>query len=220
MASARRWRSCLPSPMRSSARRESLPSSCPPTAPASSSTGPSTSSGSAPRTPARSRWTTAASPRISSWAGAATGWRLRCPTSREVASALQRRRWASLAPPTRPHSRTRASASSSVGRSCSIRVSATCSRICTRASTPPVCSPIARRACVPRACPACPRRLRPSSSPRSWPNRVCSKAIQIHGGYGYLEDYPVERHYRDARITQLYEGTSEIQRMVIMRSLA
>ena len=49
---------------------------------------------------------------------------------------------------------------------------------------------------------------------------VCSKAIQIHGGYGYLEDYPVERHYRDARITQLYEGTSEIQRMVIMRSLA
>jgi alkylation response protein AidB-like acyl-CoA dehydrogenase len=48
---------------------------------------------------------------------------------------------------------------------------------------------------------------------------VCSKAIQIHGGYGYLEDYPVERHYRDARITQIYEGTSEIQRMVIARSL-
>ena len=48
---------------------------------------------------------------------------------------------------------------------------------------------------------------------------VCSKAIQIHGGYGYLEDYPVERHYRDARITQIYEGTSEIQRMLITRSL-
>jgi alkylation response protein AidB-like acyl-CoA dehydrogenase len=48
---------------------------------------------------------------------------------------------------------------------------------------------------------------------------VCSKAIQIHGGYGYLEDYPVERHYRDARTTQLYEGTSEIQRMVIARGL-
>jgi alkylation response protein AidB-like acyl-CoA dehydrogenase len=48
---------------------------------------------------------------------------------------------------------------------------------------------------------------------------VCSKAIQIHGGYGYLEDYAVERHYRDARITQIYEGTSEIQRMVIARSL-
>jgi alkylation response protein AidB-like acyl-CoA dehydrogenase len=49
---------------------------------------------------------------------------------------------------------------------------------------------------------------------------VCSKAIQIHGGYGYLEDYPVERHYRDARITQIYEGTSEIQRMLIARNLA
>ncbi len=49
--------------------------------------------------------------------------------------------------------------------------------------------------------------------------RVCSKAIQIHGGYGYLEDYAVERHYRDARITQIYEGTSEIQRLVIARSL-
>jgi len=47
---------------------------------------------------------------------------------------------------------------------------------------------------------------------------VCSKAIQVHGGYGYLEDHAVERHYRDARITQIYEGTSEIQRTVIARS--
>ena len=49
--------------------------------------------------------------------------------------------------------------------------------------------------------------------------RVCSDAIQIHGGYGYLVDYEVERHYRDARITQIYEGTSEVQRMVIAREL-
>ncbi|HEX4762843.1 MAG TPA: acyl-CoA dehydrogenase family protein [Usitatibacter sp.] len=49
---------------------------------------------------------------------------------------------------------------------------------------------------------------------------VCTKAIQIHGGYGYLADYPVERHYRDARITQIYEGTSEIQRLLIARNLA
>ncbi|WGS52947.1 acyl-CoA dehydrogenase [Paraburkholderia sp. D15] len=48
---------------------------------------------------------------------------------------------------------------------------------------------------------------------------ICSKAIQIHGGYGYLEDYAVERHYRDARITQIYEGTSEVQRMVIARNV-
>lgn len=49
--------------------------------------------------------------------------------------------------------------------------------------------------------------------------RVCTKAIQVFGGYGYLQDYPVERHYRDARITQIYEGTSEIQRLVIAREL-
>ncbi|AJE15375.1 acyl-CoA dehydrogenase family protein [Stutzerimonas balearica] len=50
--------------------------------------------------------------------------------------------------------------------------------------------------------------------------KVCSQAIQIHGGYGYLEDYPVERYYRDARITQIYEGSSEIQRLLIARELA
>lgn len=49
---------------------------------------------------------------------------------------------------------------------------------------------------------------------------IASKAIQVHGGYGYLRDYPVERHYRDARITQIYEGTSEVQRLLIARTLA
>lgn len=49
--------------------------------------------------------------------------------------------------------------------------------------------------------------------------RVCSDAIQIHGGYGYIRDYPVERIYRDARICQIYEGTSDVQRMVIARNL-
>nr|WP_274601969.1 acyl-CoA dehydrogenase family protein [Pseudomonas typographi] len=49
--------------------------------------------------------------------------------------------------------------------------------------------------------------------------RVCSHAIQVHGGYGYLEDYPVEKYYRDARITQIYEGSSEIQRLLIVREL-
>lgn len=48
---------------------------------------------------------------------------------------------------------------------------------------------------------------------------ICSKAIQIHGGYGYLEDYPVEQYYRDIRITQIYEGSSEIQRLLITREL-
>ncbi|MDP7179721.1 MAG: acyl-CoA dehydrogenase family protein [Candidatus Woesearchaeota archaeon] len=48
---------------------------------------------------------------------------------------------------------------------------------------------------------------------------VTRKAIQIHGGYGYMKDYPLERFYRDAKITEIYEGTSEIQRMVIAAEL-
>ena len=50
--------------------------------------------------------------------------------------------------------------------------------------------------------------------------RVCSDAIQIHGGYGYVADYPVERIWRDVRVCQIYEGTSDIQRILIGRALA
>ena len=50
--------------------------------------------------------------------------------------------------------------------------------------------------------------------------RVASDAIQIHGGYGYLSDFPVERIYRDVRVCQIYEGTSDIQRIVISRQIA
>ncbi|MBK7687386.1 MAG: acyl-CoA dehydrogenase [Rhodocyclaceae bacterium] len=50
--------------------------------------------------------------------------------------------------------------------------------------------------------------------------RVCSDAIQIHGGYGYVSDFPVERIYRDVRVCQIYEGASDIQRLVIGRSLS
>jgi alkylation response protein AidB-like acyl-CoA dehydrogenase len=49
--------------------------------------------------------------------------------------------------------------------------------------------------------------------------RVCSDALQIHGGYGYVSDFPVERIYRDVRVCQIYEGTSDIQRLVIGRAL-
>ena len=48
---------------------------------------------------------------------------------------------------------------------------------------------------------------------------VTDRAVQIHGGYGYMKDYPIERMYRDARITPLYEGTSEVQKMVISRAV-
>jgi butyryl-CoA dehydrogenase len=50
--------------------------------------------------------------------------------------------------------------------------------------------------------------------------RVASDAIQIHGGYGYLADFPVERIYRDVRVCQIYEGTSDIQRLIIAREIA
>ena len=49
--------------------------------------------------------------------------------------------------------------------------------------------------------------------------RVCSNALQVFGGYGYLKDFPIERICRDARVCQIYEGTSDIQRLVIARSL-
>ncbi|MEX2325383.1 MAG: acyl-CoA dehydrogenase family protein, partial [Gemmatimonadaceae bacterium] len=48
---------------------------------------------------------------------------------------------------------------------------------------------------------------------------VTTQAIQIFGGYGYVKDYPVERLFRDAKVTEIYEGTSEIQRVVIAREL-
>jgi butyryl-CoA dehydrogenase len=48
---------------------------------------------------------------------------------------------------------------------------------------------------------------------------ITSKALQIHGGYGYTKDFPMERYFRDAKITEIYEGTSEIMRMTIARSI-
>ena len=48
---------------------------------------------------------------------------------------------------------------------------------------------------------------------------VTTKVVQLHGGYGYIKEYPVERMMRDAKITEIYEGTSEVQRMVIARSV-
>ena len=50
-------------------------------------------------------------------------------------------------------------------------------------------------------------------------NKVAKDAIQVFGGNGYVTEYPVERHFRDAKITEIYEGTSEIQRVVISAGL-
>jgi alkylation response protein AidB-like acyl-CoA dehydrogenase len=48
---------------------------------------------------------------------------------------------------------------------------------------------------------------------------VTTQAVQLFGGYGYVKEYPVERYFRDAKVTEIYEGTSEIQRIVIGRSV-
>lgn len=53
------------------------------------------------------------------------------------------------------------------------------------------------------------------ASEAAW--RVCNRAVQVHGGYGYTREFPVERHLRDVRVAQIYEGTSEVQRLVISR---
>ena len=55
------------------------------------------------------------------------------------------------------------------------------------------------------------------ASEAAW--RACDAAVQIHGGYGYTREFPVERYLRDARVTRIYEGTSEVQRIVIARAL-
>ena len=48
---------------------------------------------------------------------------------------------------------------------------------------------------------------------------VCDEALQLHGGYGYLRDFPIERHLRDARVHRILEGTNEIMRVIIARQL-
>ena len=49
--------------------------------------------------------------------------------------------------------------------------------------------------------------------------RIVDRMLQLHGGYGYVEDFAIERLYRDARVTRIYEGTSEVQRIVIAREV-
>ena len=70
-----------------------------------------------------------------------------------------------------------------------------------------------------RAAPTARRRPWPSSSPSETAMKVTTDAIQVHGGYGFIKEYEVERYFRDAKITQIYEGTSQIQKLVIARHL-
>ncbi len=58
-----------------------------------------------------------------------------------------------------------------------------------------------------------------AGDPSAVARRQTAEAIQVLGGYGYTKEFPVERYYRDAKVTEIYEGTSEIQRLVIARSI-
>ena len=111
----------------------------------------------------------------------------------------------------------------------SARRSASPSRTTRRSSS---CSPTWRPRSTPRGCSPCKAALLKDQGVRhslesamaklyasEMASRVANKALQIHGGYGYSKEFDVERHFRDARITEIYEGTSEIQRIVISSSL-
>ena len=89
-----------------------------------------------------------------------------------------------------------------------------------RPSSPrPSCSPSGPRTSRSPGGRSPARRRWPRCSPRRWRTAPADKAVQIHGGYGYIDEFPVERYLRDARVQTIYEGTSEIQRLVIAREL-
>ncbi len=114
----------------------------------------------------------------------------------------------------------RGNACSSISRSSSTRALPTCWPTCTPGSMPPDWLTLhAARLRSAGSSPCLSEASQAKMFASEMAEWVCSKAIQIHGGYGYLEDYPVERYYRDARITQIYEGSSEIQRLLIAREL-
>ncbi len=114
---------------------------------------------------------------------------------------------------------TRRTAVSSASRSPTSRPSSGCSPTRRPSSTPRRCSRTAPPG-SPIAGSGTPRRRRwPSSSPARRRSRACNRALQVHGGYGYTREFNVERHLRDAKICEIGEGTSEVQRTVIAKHL-
>ena len=150
--------------------------------------------------------------------------RARASTSRwrrstAAGSGSRRRRSGSRRRPTTSRASTRRSGTRSGGRSPSSRRSSRSSRTCRRRSTRRGCS--SHRAAwlkesdLPHTEAGAKAKLFASEMAR----RQTAEAIQILGGYGYTKEFPVERYYRDAKVTEIYEGTSEIQRLVIARSI-
>ena len=128
-------------------------------------------------------------------------------------------RWASPRPPWKRRWTTPRRAASSASRSSTIRASNGCSPTWPRTFTRRGCSCTTR---PPGSTPASGR-LRPvrwpSASPATSPSQHTANAVQIFGGSGYIRGFEVERLYRDAKITQIYEGTNQIQRTIIAREL-
>jgi len=129
------------------------------------------------------------------------------------------RRSGSPAPRSRTPSPTRRTGNSSARRSAISRRSSGCWRTSQPRSTPRACSPGGPAWMKDRKM----RHSKESSMAKLYASEVAMRAavkgVQIHGGYGYINEYPAERHFRDAKITEIYEGTSEIQRLVISAAL-
>ena len=141
------------------------------------------------------------------------------PTSRTVASGSRRRRWGWRERPSKLPCPTRASGRPSASPSRSHQ--AVAFRLADMATA--VESARALTLHAARLKDAGEPCLREASMAKlqatELAEKVCTDAIQIHGGYGYLEDFPVAKLWRDVRVLSIYEGTNDIQRMVISRSL-
>ena len=153
----------------------------------------------------------------------ATGSRSRWRPSTAAGSGSRRRRSGSRRRRSRPRSATRRRARPSASRSPTSRCSASTSPTWRPRSTRRVSSSDGRRRPRTRSKKNGGRYSMEAAIAKLYAaemaQRVTTKALQIHGGYGYTKEYPVERNFRDARITEIYEGTSEIHRLIIAREI-
>ena len=143
----------------------------------------------------------------------------RCARSTAAGSGSPPRPSASPRPRSSSRPATPRSATRSAGRSRASRRSSTSSPTCRPRSRPPARSSGAPRGSRRRASPHSVEGAQAKLFASGVARRQTGEAIQILGGYGYTKEFPAERYYRDAKVTEIYEGTSEIQRLVIARAL-
>ena len=152
---------------------------------------------------------------------ARAGWASSSSCRSSTAAASASPRWASGSPraPSTRRSSTRRSARPSASRSPSSRRSRPSSPTCRPRSRPPACSSTRRRSRKDRGENFTLTAAQAKLKTGRLAVRATEEAVQIHGGYGYIEEYPVCRFYRDAKILTIGEGTDEVQQMVIARQL-